>query len=186
MSDRPASDKIAPSPPQRPAPDYLVIGQVVKAHGLYGEVSVKILTDFPERFDAMETVFVGDDEGLDEYGVKSARWHKQNVLLTLEGVTTRTQAEALRGRYLKIPATEAMPLEPDTFFHHQLLGLAVETEDGRFLGRVAEIIETGANDVCVVRDAAQEILLPATTEVMPRIDIEAGRITVHVLDGLLD
>jgi len=99
---------------------------------------VRVLTDFPERFDGMQAVFIGTDDRLDAYGVKAVRWHKQNVLLTLAGVTTRTQAEALKGRYLKIPAEEAMPLEPDSFYHHQLLGLSVQTEDGRFFGSTSQ------------------------------------------------
>jgi len=166
-------------------PDFLVIGQIIKPHGVRGEVFVKVLTDFTERFEAMETVRVGDDTVTDQYAVEATRWHKNGVLLTFNGITDRSAAEKLRGLYLKIPASEAMPLGPDTYYHYQLVGLAVITDAGEALGHIAEILETGANDVYVVQGARGEILLPATKEVVLSVNLQAKQMIVHLLDGLL-
>jgi len=169
----------------RSEPDFLVIGRIVKPHGIRGEVSVKVLTDFVERFDVLESIYLGDDTALSEYAVEATRWHKERVLITFADVADREAAEKLRGLYLKIPIEEAMPLEPDTYYHYQLINLQVVTDQGEDLGRIVEIIETGANDVYVVQGEKGEILLPATKEVILSIDLQAGQVTAHLLEGLM-
>lgn len=169
----------------RSEPDFLVVGQIIKPHGIQGEVSVKVLTDFAERFDTMETIYLGDEHSAREYVVESTRWHKTQVLVAFEAIPDRTAAETLRGLYLKIPTHQAMPLEPDTYYHYQLEGLAVVTDTGQELGRINEILETGANDVYVVQGDQGEILIPASQEVVLSVDLDAGQITVHLIDGLI-
>ncbi len=166
-------------------PEFLAIGQIKKAHGLRGEVTIEVMTDFPERFDEMKVVYVGDKVSAKLFAVAATRWHKSQVLLQFEGVTDRTQAETFKGLYLKIPVSEAKQLAPDDYYDYQLQGLAVVTDEGELLGPVVEIIETGANDVYVVSGEQAEILLPATQEVVLKVDLESRRMIVHVLDGLL-
>jgi len=190
---KPVSAPSSASPAQSPAgsdrkraePDFLVIGRIVKPHGVRGEVLVKVLTDFPERFETMQSVLVGKVGAGRTYTVETRRWHKGMVLLGFAGITDRNAAETLRGLYLQIPIAEAMPLEPDTYYHHQLQGLTVLTDDGTLLGELVDILETGANDVYIVRGPQGEILLPATEEVVRTIDLEAGQMIVHLLEGLL-
>jgi len=172
------------SDPQRSEPRFLAIGQITKAHGVQGEVSVVVLTDFPERFDEMTEVYVGTETEGAIYAVESIRWHKERVLLRFAGVSDRTEAERLRGLYLQIPTEEARSLEPETYYEHQLLGLAVVSDEGEALGELVEILETGANDVYVVRGEQGERLIPATEEVILAVDLAAQVITVHLLAGL--
>lgn len=170
---------------QRPELRYLAIGRIVRAHGIRGEVSVAVLTDFPERFDTVEWVFIGDEFEAEAYRLEGFRWHKQNVLLTLQGITDRIQAQQLKGQFVQIPFDEAMPLSQGNYYLFQLVGLQVVTTQGENLGVVEDVIETGANDVYVVKTAGQkELLLPAVPDVVKSIDLEAGHITVELLEGL--
>ena len=170
---------------RRPELRYLAIGRVIRAHGLRGEVSVTVLTDFPERFETTAWVYLGNEFEATPYRLQSFRWHKQNVLLTLEGVTNRTQAELLRGQLVQVPLEEAMPLLDGSYYLYQLIGLKVEDTSGKFLGVIKDVLETGANDVYIVEHEGQELLLPAIPDVVKRVDIAQGIMVVHLMDGLI-
>ena len=165
---------------------YLAVGRVVKAHGVHGELSVTVLTDFPERFDTIEWIYLGDEFEAEAYRLKKFRWHKKNILLTLEGVDDRDQAGQLRGLFVQIPIDEVVPLPEGDYYMYELIGLQIVTANGQTLGRVVNILETGANDVYVVETSDEkEILLPAISDVVKKIDKEAGTITVELIDGLI-
>lgn len=164
---------------------YLAIGKVVRAHGLRGEISVAVLTEFPDRFDTTEWVYLGNEFEATPYRLQRFRWHQKNILLTLAGVTDRSQAEKLRGQLVQVPLAEAVPLPEEAYYFYQLIGLAVITTTGEALGSVVDIIETGANDVYVVEQAGRQILLPAIDEVIQSIDLEAGVMVVQLIDGLI-
>ena len=118
----------------------------------------------------------------------NGRLHKGQALLRLEGCHDRTAAEALRGYLVQIPSEEALPLEEGEYYEHQILGLAVWTASGEYLGELVEIIYTGANDVYVVQPAdanGKDILLPALEDVVLDIDADAGRLVVELPEGLL-
>jgi 16S rRNA processing protein RimM len=108
------------------------------------------------------------------------------LLLKLGGCDDRTAAELLRGMLVQVPAESAAPLESDEFYQFQIIGLAVETDTGQHLGKVVEVLETGANDVYVVRGPSGEVLLPAVDEVVREVDPASGRMVVHLLPGLVD
>ncbi|MEW5960442.1 MAG: ribosome maturation factor RimM [Chloroflexota bacterium] len=176
----------ASSGQQQPELRYLAIGKVVRAHGLRGELSVAVLTDFPDRFETMEWVYVGNEFEAFPFRVEHYRWHKDNILLTLAGIANRSQAEALRGQLIQIPVDEAVPLPEGEYYLYQLIGLQVVTVDGQKLGTISQILETGANDVYVVDNShGRQLLLPGTPEVVQAIDIEQGRMVVKVIDGLI-
>jgi 16S rRNA processing protein RimM len=165
---------------------YLAIGRVVRAHGVKGEISVSILTDFPERFETTEWVYLGDEFEATAHRLETYRWHKKNILLTLAGITDRNQAGRLKGQLVQVPIEEAMPLPEGSYYLYQLMGLQVITSGGNILGSVTDIIETGANDVYVIKkDSQREILLPAIPDVVKSIDIEQGRMIVELIDGLI-
>ena len=170
---------------RRPELRYLAIGRIVRAHGLRGEVSVTVLTEFPERFETTEWVYLGDEFEAAAYRIESYRWHKQNILLTLAGVSDRTQAEKLRGQFVQVPLEEAVPLPEGVYYLYQLIGLNVTSTTGEFLGVITDVIETGANDVYVVRKDGKDILLPAIPEVVKAVDILNGVMVVQVIDGLI-
>jgi 16S rRNA processing protein RimM len=169
-------------------PRFLVIGRVVRPHGIKGEVRVASYTSVPERFTWLEHVYLSlDAEDLSPISapVARVRFHKGNVLLMLEGYQDRNAAEGLRGMWLLVPEAEGIPLEEGEAFFFQLEGLRVFSDEGVELGELIEVLETGANEVFVVRGAAGELLLPNIEDVILEVDLDAGRMTVHLLPGLL-
>jgi 16S rRNA processing protein RimM len=146
---------------------------------------VAVLTDFPERFETTEWVFLGNEFEAVPYRLQSFRRHKQNVLLTLEGVTNRTEAERLKGQLVQVPLEEAVPLPEGSYYLYQLIGLKVENTSGNFLGMIKDVLETGANDVYVVELEGKELLLPAIPDVVKNVDIVRGIMVVHLIDGLI-
>lgn len=165
---------------------YLAIGRITTAHALQGEVRVELHTDFPERFAPATTIYVG--ETLLATKIEYARPHKEQLLVKLIGTNTRNEAEALRGQWLFVPETEAIALEEDTYWVHDIVGMHVQTENGEALGVVSEVLFTGANEVYVIKraDDTPELLLPAIADVIQNVDLEAKHITVRLLPGMLD
>ncbi|MDM8529504.1 ribosome maturation factor RimM [Anaerolineales bacterium HSG24] len=163
---------------------YLAVGRVVKAHGLKGELSMVVMTDFPERFDTTEWLYLGDEFDADPYRLTSYRRHKSNLLLTLAEVTDRNQADALRGLLVQIPIEAAMPLPEGSYYLYQLMGLEVISTDDESLGVIGDIIETGANDVYVVK-GKKDILIPNISDVVQSVDLEKKQMIVNILDGLI-
>ena len=166
---------------------YMAIGMISSAHGLRGEVKVELHTDFPERFAPSVTVYLGEE--LDKAVINSARPHQGQLLVQFRGHETRESAEELRGLWVFIPEDEAVALDEDTYFVHDIIGLSVQTSAGRLLGTVSEVLLTGANDVYVVEtpdEPRKEILLPAIADVIKQVDLDQGILTVELLPGLLD
>jgi len=164
------------------------VGRIGRAHGIQGEVQVDVLTDFPEdRFVPGGTLYVGaeDDPEPRPFVVASVRTHRERLLVGFEGVPTRTEAELLTGRFALIPSEEAQALPEGAFFPHELVGLAVSTTDGQPIGRVVEVLETGANDVLRVA-GAREVLVPFIDDVIAEVDPQGGRLVIRALPGLLD
>lgn len=165
-------------------PRFLIIGQVLRPHGVRGEMRVTPYTDVPERFTWLETVYLGD-ENPQPVGVEAARLHQDIILLKLAGYDDRDAAESLRGVWLQVPESEGIPLAEGEYYLYQLEGLAVYTDEGEHLGEITSVIETGANNVFVVEGVRGEVLLPDIDDVILDIDFTNGRVTVHLLPGLL-
>jgi 16S rRNA processing protein RimM len=186
MADDRASGP-AGTPPA--GPRYLLLGEILRPHGIRGELRMRILTDFPERIPSLDAVHIGigpASPDVTAYQVEHMRLHQAYGLLKLRGIDDRNQAEPLRDLFVMVPLEDAVPLEPGEFYLYQLIGLAVETADGEALGTVRDIIETGANDVYVVASPTYgEVLLPAIDEVIVRVDIAAGVMVVNLIEGLL-
>lgn len=176
----PQDSESAPSQARR-----LIIGRVTRPHGVRGELRVQIHTQQPERFLRLEQVLVGDQ--CLPMRVEKARLHQHIVILKLAGCDDRNQAEALRNQLLQVPEEEAIPLEEDEVYLYQLIGLQVRTTDGLALGELVDVLETGANDVYVIRSpAGRELLLPDIPQVILEINPEAGYLLVQPPAGLLD
>jgi 16S rRNA processing protein RimM len=164
-------------------PHFLVIGKVLKPHGVRGEMRVLPYTDLPERFTWLKSVYVGE-KNPKLIDIESVRFHKELVLLKLEGYDTRDSVNALRGEWLQVEEADAIPLEDDEYFLYQLEGLSVKTDDGESLGTIKQIIQTGANNVFVISGARGELLVPDIEEVILDIDFENELMTIHVIPGL--
>lgn len=168
----------------------MAVGLVVGAHGLRGEVRVEVHTDFPERFTPGDRLYLGND--LLEAQIVSARPHKDELLVLLDGVLDRTAAESLRGLWLFIHEQDAVELEDGAFWVHDIIGMDVQTDDGRRIGRVTEVVSAGgANDVYIVKplpsvNSGRELLLPAIPDVIQSVDLEARLLTITLMPGLLD
>jgi len=168
------------------APQYIAIGKIVGPHGIRGEVKVSVMTDYPERFRPGARLYLGSEEAAVPAEIAAVRPHKNMLLVLLTGVPDRNAAELLRDRFFLIPEAEAMPLGEHENYAHDLIDLAVETVEGEALGRLTEILFTGANDVYVVVGAEGELLVPALREVVLEVDLTAGRMVVARPDGLRD
>ena len=159
---------------------------VGKPHGVRGEVRIVAPAGDLAWWKSLSTVSLLRKDGT-EFPVElaSARSAGETILVSFKGYESRSAVETLRRAAILVPS-EKLPSLPDgVYYHSDILGLSVETEDGVVLGRVEEIIETGANDVYVVRGDRGELLLPATDEVVREIDLETGRMLIEALPGLL-
>jgi 16S rRNA processing protein RimM len=172
-----------PQPPAGASQEKIPVGRVRRAVGLKGELSVTAYGDDPARFKPGTVLEIRDLE----YTVLSARQGPRSaILLMLEGVSDPDAAAQLRDAEILVEAS-VLPQQPDgVYYYYQLIGLAVRTVDGHGLGSVSEIMETGGNDVYVVKaDSGQETLIPAVKEVVVDIDLAAGTMTIDPPPGLI-
>lgn len=164
----------------------LEVGQIVNTFGIKGEVKVKPFTNDISRFDDLEKVYIKTRKDEKIYKVENARYHKNMVLLKLEGINNPEQAEMLRNTFLEIDREDAIPLEEGTYFIADLIGLEVYTDEEKMLGKVEEIYNAGANDIYVIKDElGKQILLPGIDEVIKEVDFERNKIIVHLIPGLI-
>jgi 16S rRNA processing protein RimM len=165
---------------------FFEVGVVTGAFGLKGDVKVFPVTDDPSRFNELKELFVDSDSGYTRYTIERLRFHKNLVIVKLEGVDDAAAAEVLRGAPLKIPPGLALPLEDDQYYHRDLLDMAVIDETGKELGILTKIISTGANDVYSVSLAKSgELLIPAIKQCILKVDLESKTMTVKLLPGLV-
>lgn len=165
---------------------YLEIGQIVNTFGIKGMVKIKPFTDDINRFDRLKKVYISNKNGKKEYQIQEIKYHKNMVLMKLEGVDTPEQADLLRQSYLLVDRADEEPLEEGVYYIVDLLGLEVYTDDNKLLGKVDDIFNTGSNDIYVVKDEmGKQILLPGIPDVLKNVDLEKGKITVHLIPGLI-
>jgi len=163
---------------------YLVVGKLRRPHGVHGEMTLEVLTDFPERLHEGLTLYVGEKQA--PMRLVRVRQHDKGLLVTFQGCTTPEAAGELRNQFVYVLAADRPPLPEGDYYHHQIIGLHVLSDQGESLGTVREILETGANDVFIIRPkSGPEILIPDTDEVILRIDLEKGEMVIHLLPGLL-
>ena len=180
-------------------PDFLVVGQVNKVHGLRGEVFIWPLTDRPDSTFVENALFrvAAEERGRREAGerpdeaipplvVQTVRPFQKGFLVQFEGVTSRNEAEALKGHYLLKPFDELEPLDDNEVFYHQLLGSRVETVGGELVGTVQEVFGLEPTDLLEVRRGDGTLLIPFTRQVVVDVDREAKVIRIDPPEGLLD
>jgi 16S rRNA processing protein RimM len=166
----------------------VTIGKVLRVHGVRGDVRVRVLSDVPDRFATLRRVTVADTAGARrELAVRASRPIASDYLVAFDGIETPEAAAPLVGRLLQIADDGAAPLPAGQYYQHNLVGMAVRTEEGMAVGTLADILPTGANDVFVVRGATgKEHLIPATREVVRTVDVPGRRMTIRRVPGLLD
>jgi 16S rRNA processing protein RimM len=182
-SEERGAARCAPSAVPTDGPSHLTIARIVAPWGIRGELKARSETDYPDRFESLERVWIGPERI--PHRLEGFRWHKGFLLLRIAGCGSRTDAERFRGLEVQVPVSQAVPLGPGEYYAHQIEGLEVRTEEGRRLGRIVEVLFTGSNPVYLVQ-GEREVLLPAIKDVVTSIDPEAGCMVVRPPPGLLD
>lgn len=162
--------------------ELISIGRILRPHGVRGELVVDAPPEAVDDLASLDTLYVGEPPV--PCALAEVRWHRGRLLVRLAGCDDRDAAEAYRGRLVQIEAPPSAPLPPGVYYQRQILGLTVVTDAGETLGRIESILETGANDVYVVQGEGGEVLIPAAPGVVQQVDLENGRMIVHLLEGL--
>ncbi|GAA1397013.1 ribosome maturation factor RimM [Luteococcus peritonei] len=164
----------------------VVVGRIGRAHGIKGDVAVDLHTDEPER--RFEPGAVLRVEGTRrELTVASARWHSGRLLVKFEQLADRTAVEQARGSVLVVDVDpDELPEEEDEYYDRQLVGLEAVLPDGTVVGRVSQVVHMPAQDLLAITTETGERLVPFVTELVPSVDLAAGRVELTDLPGLLD
>lgn len=209
-------DPTAGPPDPKYTPAYLAVGRLGRPHGVKGEIHLELLTDFPEQFQPGAQFVIGQHEEPEDAAktevrtaaIQSVRPFRDHLLVLFDIATDRDMAARLTGQHLYIPTSEAHPLEPDTYYPHELIGLAVVTDGGEAIGTVTGLMEVGETDVLRIRrvesskaqselqaevrgevqgaDRGHELLVPMTGDFIADVDVAGGRVVIHPVAGLLD
>lgn len=169
------------------APDALIaLGEVVNTHATHGELRVRLFNPASTTLHEGLTVVLRRGEAEHRQRIASLRPHKHFLLVRFEGCASMSAAERLIGCEVCVHQNELPAAGPDEVYHYELVGMTVVTAAGKGIGMVTEVIATGGNDVCVVRDGAHEHLIPLTAAVVRQVDRERKRLIIDPLPGLLD
>ncbi len=167
--------------------DLVSIGVVSGAYGLKGELKIHPLTDFPERFKLLSLVYLVNRDERVLVEVEKARPYSKGYLIKVKGVDSKEAADSCRGKYLMIPEDQVYPLPEGCYYHFQLKGLEVYDEELGYLGELEDVLETGANDVYVIKSIKfGEVLIPAIHGVVLQVDLDAKRMRIKLMPGLID
>jgi 16S rRNA processing protein RimM len=167
--------------------DWIVIGTVFRRHGLRGDVKVYPLTDSPQRFLDLDEVLLEDPHGRrHRVRIDNVRFQKDRVILHFEGKDTLEDIEPLMQSQVLVHRSEAVKLPEGRYYYADIIGLSVYTDREKYLGVIEDILETGSNEVYVVREGSKEVLIPATEQVIQKVDLKNQRLIVHGVEGLLE
>jgi 16S rRNA processing protein RimM len=165
----------------------IAVGRISKSVGIRGEVSVVPLTDDPQRFAGLETVWIGRDEATSEqYTIASVRLARSAVILKLNEIESRTVAETKRGEFIYVEEKDTSAPPAGSYFIHQIIGMEVFTDNGEAVGVIREVLQLPANDVWVVVRGKKEILIPAIKEIIASVDVQRRTVVIHPMEGLLE
>lgn len=163
---------------------YLEAGKIVTTHGIKGEVKIMPYTDYPELLCEFDRLFIGRNH--EEINVERSRAFKNMVIAKLEGYDTPEAAAKLRNKILYMHRDD-LELDEDTYFIQDLIGIEVSDADSGFLyGKITDVMQTGANDVYVIKGDDREYLVPAIPEVVISTDIDENTMTIRPLEGLFE
>ncbi|MDB8804476.1 ribosome maturation factor RimM [Romboutsia sp. 1001216sp1] len=162
------------------------IGKIVNTQGLKGEVRVYSYTDDINRFDDLEEFYIGKDRE-NPLEVERVRYKGNMVIMKIKGIDRIEDAEKLRDKFIYVSRENSRELDEDEFFVADMIGMDVETIDGQYVGKLAEVLQYAANDVYVVKDENnKEYLIPAVMQFVPTIDINEKKMIINPIKGMLD
>ncbi|MBQ7360730.1 MAG: ribosome maturation factor RimM [Lachnospiraceae bacterium] len=167
--------------------DIFQVGAITSTHGVRGEVKVFPTTDDVRRFKKLKEVLLDTGKEMLTLEIESVKFFKQFVILKFKGIDSLNDVEKYRSKNLYVTRENAVKLRKDEYFIADLIGLSVLTDEEEPFGELVDVIQTGANDVYVVKMAdGKEVLLPAIKECILSVDMDERKMMVHVMDGLLD
>ena len=168
--------------------DKLRVGVITATHGLAGEVKIFPTTDDPKRFRDLEEVYVDTRKGMLCLKVNKVHFFKQMVIVHFEGLDRIEDVQGMLKCDLLVDRAHALPLAEGQYYLADLIGLTVSEENGHVLGKLEDVLQTGANDVYVVRleENGKELLIPAIPQCIREVNLEAGTMTVYLLPGLAE
>jgi len=173
--------------PEPNTPDYVIIGRIIKPHGVRGAVKVEPITEDPRRYADLDTVYIGtEDQPEEKVEIARVQFQNQIVILTLKGVETRDQADVLRNLFIYIPVEQALALPDGSIYIFDLIGLHVYTNKNDYVGIVTNYEEYPANNVFVVEHEDREFLIPDVPDIVEDVNLETGKVLINPIDGLLD
>jgi 16S rRNA processing protein RimM len=163
------------------------IGKIAKPQGIKGEVKVEIITSFPEHFLDLDELIIEMNDGLRTYSIESVRLSDRFAFIKFTDIHDRNAAETLRNKKLLIPEDELRELEQDEFYIHHLIGMDVYDENNSLLGKIEDVVQSVSGDTFVMKTPDNvEILVPAVKDFIRDVNLNENKITIHVIDGLLD
>ena len=164
----------------------LEVGQIVNTFGIKGFVKIYPYVDDISRFDNLKKVHIKSKKEEKELQIEEVKYQKNMVLVKFKGIETVENAEKLRNSFVEIDRADAIPLEEGQYFIADLLGLDVFLDTGEKLGVLEDIYNTGSSDIYVVKnELGKQFLLPYIDEVIKQINLEEGKIIVHIKEGLI-
>lgn len=169
--------------------EFFQVGIITATHGIHGQVKVFPTTDNAKRFDALKNkpVLLDTGSGYKELVVETVQYFKNLVILKFKGIDNINDIEKYKGKSLYVPRSQAVPLEEDEYYIADLIGLTVRSDEGETLGKLTDVLQTGANDVYVVASETYgELMIPAIVDCILEVLPEKECMTVHLLDGLLE
>lgn len=167
-------------------PEFVVVGKVLRPHGVQGELRVMPQTENAERFRKLTAVYLNRDGERWPFPITGVKLSPAAVLIRLQGIATRTEAENWRGSLVEIEARDVQPLAEGEHYYFELIGMAVESDSGQKVGTVTDVLSYPAQDLYVVESAGREILIPAVPAIVQHVDTKRRVIVIHALEGLLD
>lgn len=167
--------------------DFINIGKVANTHGIQGDIKVFPITDDIKRFELLDQVHIENNGKTSILTIISVKYFKNLVILKLKEIKTMNEALLLKGGTIMIPMEEALPLEENENFIFELIGLEAREEDGTVLGKLTDVLQSGAHDVYVIDDSSKHgLMIPATLQFIPEVNVEEGYLIVKLIDGLRD
>ena len=167
--------------------EFLKVGVITSTHGIKGEVKVFPTTDDANRFKKLKNVILDDGKEKIDIEIASVRFFKNMVILKFKGIDDINDVEKYKKAELFVTRENAVPLQKDEYFIADLIGVEVTSDQGEELGVIDDVLQTGANDVYVIKKAGcQDLLVPAIKACIKEVDIENQKMTVHLLAGLRD
>lgn len=166
----------------------ILMGKIVRPHGIHGELRVVPMTDWPERFESLKSFYLVNEREGDGRWVQAeeSRIHGDDIILKLRDIEDRNTAETLRGYELWVSRETLPPLPEDMYYISDLIGCSVKIMGGRVIGTVKDIHKMAAQDIYVIDIDGREVMIPAVKEFIQQIDIRRGEIIITPIEGLLN